>query len=654
MNDQSPPGYTTSLSNTASSSVLLNLSPPPDSTTFQLGYLGHGQAFLAGEVQVKFAGSEEQGKPNFSKLVISFRGIERVEGSEAIELCDQKEIIWGEGAAGSSTSTSTTTTSAFPPTNSPFKLRITPDLPVCLHLGSSSLEYSLHAELHFSDSSLAPIIRCAPVHLARTSPPGSRLSDFNPSSPSNTFAPSTAPSIVSTQDPLSFSIKLPRTVFRRGEPVELIARIDVPTAKAVGEGLRLRTVSAELSRTIKVNSVSSGSALTACEPGNCHRTVLAHSGKSARFSPSRPIVIRLTLHPPTELSCESITQTTILHSVTFAVTVTVGLFNLSTSSNTATSSDAVLSQPIFIVPPAPTSRSDKQKEVDRELEALETEVGEGGRWSFFPPPAVPLADSPGEGIDGPVPSYVEHGADDPGVAAVASTSDTRLYRALEEDGEEEYDGYEELSIPMAEAGPPPPAIDDDVSPPSPSEPTHRDAFRLPLGEDPPRNGFVTYANNQFSTSNLPPAPLSSAPSSSEPSSPPPPLSPLSISRDNYPLPPPAPPLPSLTHETISQHSTVSETTSFSLFSEYLPPPYIGSNPMPSPPGISVQLRDRPLSPTLSSRASTPTSPPPELSDAHESPSARPSAGATEAPGGGDRRPSDTLLLRDPPPYPFPL
>jgi hypothetical protein len=97
-------------------------------------------------------------------------------------------------------------------------------------------------------------------------------------------------------------------VFRRGEPVELIARIEVPTAKAVGEGLRLRTVSAELVRIINVNSISSGSTASTADSQSSHRTVLAHSGKSARFSPIRPIVIRLMLHPPAELSCEAITQ----------------------------------------------------------------------------------------------------------------------------------------------------------------------------------------------------------------------------------------------------------------------------------------------------------------------------------------------------------
>lgn len=311
MNDASPPDYSHPLEGgdelvSQSSSVLINLTPPQESTTFQLGYLGHGAAFIAGDVQVKYAGSSLEERPAFDRLVISFRGIERVVGMDDIELCEQSEVLWGVGAAGTS-STSTDNSTDFPPTNSPFKLSITPDLPVCLHLGSSALEYSLTVELHFSDSSIPPLVRCAPVHLTRTSPPGSLASNPNSSSSSN----QSTSSVVSAQDPLAFSVKLPRTVFKRGEPVELVARIEVPTAKAVGDGLRLRTVSAELVRNITVKPVSSTSnerSEVASSTDAVHRTVLAHSGKSARFSPSRPIIIHLLLHPPADLACETITQ----------------------------------------------------------------------------------------------------------------------------------------------------------------------------------------------------------------------------------------------------------------------------------------------------------------------------------------------------------
>ncbi|GAA5908047.1 uncharacterized protein JCM6883_004099 [Sporobolomyces salmoneus] len=648
MNDTSPPGYSTSsLFQDVSSSVLLNLSPPQDSTTFQLGYLGHGQAFIAGDVQVKFAGSEEETKPRFTKLVITFRGIERVDGAEAIELCEQSQVLWGEG--GSSSSSSSVAASDFPPTNSPFKLLITPDLPVCLHLGSSSLEYSLSAELHFSDSNLPPIIRCSPVHLVRTSPPGSRLADVSLPANSN---PSFTPSLVSTEEPVSCSVKLQRNVFRRGEAVELVARIEVPTAQAVGDGLRLRTVSAELVRTIEVNSIASGSSSTgsSSDSAHSHRTVLAHSGKSARFSPSRPIVIRLMLHPPAELSCEAITQSTILHSVSFSVVVTVGLFNLNSNANSSSSShgstslDAVLSQPIFIVPSTPSSRTDKQKEAEAHFDAPESSRS----WSFLPapPPPIPLADSPGEGIDGPVPSYVEHGADDPGIA---STSRSTPWDQEEED-EEEYDGYEELSIPIAEAGPPPPAIDDDISPPSPSQPTHARLFEpsstLSTEENEPRDSgdFASFPPLNDSHASLP------SPPTSEPSSPPPPLSPLSISHDHYPLPPLAPPPGHLPDE--NESTRVPTEAPPNVFPENLPPPYIGNAPQANPTLLefhpdrsSTPSSSIPSSPSIDhSRTHTTLDPPPPLLNPIDS-----ASDSQVRPPIQERRTSESLL-RDPPPY----
>ncbi|GAA5842025.1 hypothetical protein JCM3766R1_005727 [Sporobolomyces carnicolor] len=656
MNDASPPGYSNStLFGIASSSVLLNLSPPQDTTSFQLGYLGHGQAFVAGDVQVKFAGSGSQLKPSFSRLVIRFRGIERVEGADAIELCDQKHVLWGEGAAGtSSSSSSATTASDFPPTSSPFKLRITPDLPVCLHLGSSSLEYTLSAELHYADESLPAIVRCSPVHLVRTA-------DVALSSDPDVPPAHLVPSTVSTVEPIPCSVKLPRSVFRRGEAIELVVRIEVPTAKAVGEGLRLRTVSAELVRTISVNSIASGSTDGIESARNSHRTVLAHSGKSARFSPSRPIVIRLMLHPPAELSCESITQSTILHKVSFAVTITIGLFMLrataSSASSASTVNDAVLSLPISIAPASLASRSSKEKEAESGHALMEARGMDDSpsRWPHPPPPPIVFGDSPGEGIDGPVPSYVEHGADDPGIAAFASTSATRSEAwagHAGEDDEEEYDGYEELSIPTSEDGPPPPAIDDDISPPSPSEPNHRPMFAASLSQDetdPPPDDFAPVTCETDVGGNL----LPSVPSSPEPSSPPPPLSPLSISRDDYALPPLAQSRANLLSSPPGPDSTFPTPSAvFPLaFGENLPPPYIGNSSPSSATGIDLDssrtTRDR--AGRSSSRSPPPTRSPKSESEALSLPSLEQAVMDVTRPRPTRRGTSETSL-RDPPPY----
>ncbi|GAA5916687.1 hypothetical protein JCM8208_003903 [Rhodotorula glutinis] len=652
MADSSPPQYSAAAMASAPQ-VLVNLAPPTDSdaASFQLGFLGHGPAYVAGEVQVKYTGSgDADTRPTFRRLEVGLRGVERGANphDEPIELFDQRQVLWGDGAAGSSSAGAATTSgeASFPPSVNSFKLELTSDLPVCVHAPpSSSLAYTLAATLYPVDPDALPLVRCHPVHLVRTSPPGSL--------PSGTSSPRT----VSATSPLAFSVRLPRTSFRRSEPIELTTRIEVPDAKAVGEGLRLRTVSAELVRSITGVAVSPSRAASAdgdegvgdevaqeLEP-QVHRTVLAHSGKSARFSPSRPIIIRLVLHPPTEPSCESITQSSILHTVSFAVVVTIGLVSARPSSSTRAASplpDAVLSQDVVILPDSPpASRSDKQKEVDREQYTA-------------PPPPV---DAAWASQDAPVPTYVERSEHDLGEppASGSSTSTSGWPSSLHHDlgaspssssagmlvdlpyttvyptdgDEDEYDGYEELSLPATlSTRLPPPAIDEDVSPPSVGEPSsvaglalaaamgglidERDEEGADEGETPPPDDFAAYA-----ASSSPPPPLSPravegeeqapppsfearpslappplplpppADPSTEPASPPPHI-------DYHPRPPSAPlPLPVGVPSTPPEHLATSATAvddlpppvspsagADPLTRRGLPPPYFGGSPPP--------------------------------------------------------------------------
>jgi hypothetical protein len=296
-------------------------------------------------VQVKWAAGPDaqQPRPAFAKLEVVFRGIERSLGCESgIELAEHKAVLWGLGAAGSSSDGAQQGDGDFPPPSTPFKLELTPDLPHCIHLGSSSLDYTLTAILTHIDPFIPPLVYSAPVHLTRTSPPGSLLAGSNIASATDP-PPSTAPQTISVTDPIALSVRLSRTVFRRTEPIELLVRIEVPSAEAVQElGLRLRTVSAELVRTITVGEVGADEGQSSSEEevqGNGkaktsgldsvkvsseteeiehvqalnstpppHVTILTRSGKSARFSPTRPIVIRLLLHPPATSCCESVTQ----------------------------------------------------------------------------------------------------------------------------------------------------------------------------------------------------------------------------------------------------------------------------------------------------------------------------------------------------------
>ena len=551
---------------------------------------------LKEDLQIKFEG--EGSRPALSKLEVVFRGTERRDGTEEIELVEQRKVLWGVGAAGSSSIPDGDGSGDFPPSSTRFKLDLTPDLPHCLHLPSSSLEYTLSAILSYADPSHPPIDKSAPVHLVRTSAPGASLLAGSLVVASTDLPPSTAPQTLSLAEPVPFSVCLSRTVFRRSEPIELLCRVEVPTAKAVQDGLRLRTVSAELVRKVLVGGVNAEDELPGTKTGEemmrengkraevlsnendteevalppqpqspVHLTVLARSGKSCRFSPTRPVVIRLLLHPPAVISCESITQvrsstssspffllttsaqSTILHRISFEVRITVGLFSQSTSSR----QDCLLTRTIFIVPDSPSTRTDKQREVETDAETL--------------PHWMP--------DDGPVPAYHESAASSGeasgswGGGASSTSFRAALWNSEREgegyDGEEEYDGYEELSASLSTRAPPP-TIDEDVSPPSATEdpPPSLDAPFARPDDSPP-----TFAPNPF--------PLDSADGSppSHPTTPEPFLLDLSSLI-----------LPSSLHSSASSSTPPSPPSPIFVIpgleaspnEECLPPPYGGTSP----------------------------------------------------------------------------
>ncbi|KAK4693078.1 hypothetical protein P7C70_g9002, partial [Phenoliferia sp. Uapishka_3] len=267
-----PPLYSSLSTSNLTPSVLLNLVPLGTNFTFQQGHLGHSQsatpsASIQGDIQCKWPGSDDNDRPSFRSLDIAFRGVERSKGLDDIELTDQRIVLWGTGAPGGSNDAGNDLSitrerelkegegiarSDFPPSTIRFKLDLTPDLPHCIHLGTSSLEYTLTATLYPTDPSLPPITKCSPVHLVRSSPSGSLLAGLVV--PASTDPPpSITPETLSVSDPIQVGVRLARTVFRRSEAIELRTRIEVPGANVVQEeGLRLRTVSAELVRIIQV------------------------------------------------------------------------------------------------------------------------------------------------------------------------------------------------------------------------------------------------------------------------------------------------------------------------------------------------------------------------------------------------------------------
>lgn len=313
-----PPSYYSPLNSTStinSNSTTLLITPLSTNITFQVDS-NFNQWSLQGEIGLKF--EDEQSRSQFNILEINFKGIERVKGSNDIILVDQNNVLWSKSSSDEASTSSNEENIDYPSTSTRFKLDLTPDLPHCLHLINSSLEYSLTAKLSSSNPNVHSIIKSTPIHLLRSSPPGplSLSSSILTTSDVSVPKPSTTPQTLSLESPISVKVKFERTLFKRSEPIKLIATIQVPSSKVTQEGLRLRTISAELKRKISVASIPSEdegeeiSTLSDKVEIEDQIRILARSGKSCRFSSTRPIVIKLLLHPPpsTATECESISQ----------------------------------------------------------------------------------------------------------------------------------------------------------------------------------------------------------------------------------------------------------------------------------------------------------------------------------------------------------
>ena len=563
--------------------VLLNLCPLPNASSYLVGTLGFGSGSVQGEVQIKCSHTAgvEGGGARYDKLVVELVGKESRDRVEPIVFVEERVVVWDGTAPRSSSSTATATTSTNLPTSSTFSLNLTNDLPHCIHRLDSSLDYTLSATL--TGPSAPPVTRRTPIHLERNT---------NPAQPIHADVPSP----LTLTDPVESTVQLAKTVFRRSEVIGLVARVEVPSPKVVQhDNLRLRTVSAELVRSISVKGedmerphlMSHGSA-TSRGKENAERnwdeqaqagssqpspldqtsppelpvpiatdqsppvqtTVLSRSGKSCRFSPNKPVVLKLLLHPPTEVNCESITQSTILHHISFEIRVVIGIINQQTHAR----QEHVLTQEVTLLPdwPAPSAVAlEKQREVRAEAE---------------------------EDEDGRVPTYNESSSDL--VSAFAPTTYIGDMEPPPGWDEEEYDGYEELSA-EASSVPPPPPIDEDVSPPSAAE---AGAEAAPTGI-----GLLQARMEQLQLDQRPPLPSAAAtptlgtdPSSSEATDPPP-VSPSDV------LAPPLPPA-----FTSSAASPPAAPTG-------LPPPYAGDGPpsyASSQPGQLVGVTDQGILYTL--------------------------------------------------------
>ncbi|SNX88055.1 uncharacterized protein MEPE_06766 [Melanopsichium pennsylvanicum] len=363
------------------SDSFFDIAPRSDSTSFQVGYLGLKgfQAWLKGDVLVKLD-AETKSKGRYTRCVVQLQAKEQAINSysqseprpdntesasacssrnDVIELFSHTLVLWD---ADKESTTSNSSLSTMPSTM-PFSFPLTQDLPHCVHLRDSSLTYTLTAQLFSEDSNKLPhAVKEVPVHLVRYTRPGPlneiELAEIDGAS---------LPNEVYTLEPHNWIKKEPtlvyahinRTIFRRAEPIDIRVRIPPPDQTSVSEkGLKLRAVEADFVRLIHTKRVNGAAGdrgdasvveAIANEP-NVYEALLAHSGKLCRFHSQRPVLLRLTLHPPFDRTnmphphpdhdalasgpvfgrgggggCESISQETLMHKVSFEVRIKIGI-----------------------------------------------------------------------------------------------------------------------------------------------------------------------------------------------------------------------------------------------------------------------------------------------------------------------------------------
>ena len=328
-----PPHYSASSSSTPSLQTtpldnFFDVVPRADATSFQVGYLGLDgfQAWVKGDVLIKLDERAKQQRHLYRQCTVSLIAEEVDQDQQSIPFFSATQVLWQNGSSSSTASSSSAPTSSLVPSTLPFSFPLTSDLPHCIHLPSSSLEYRLEATLQSMDEGvLSSSLKKTLVHLTRYSRPG--LLDQSQGGPHDWH--------IDTPTPMT--VHLQQTLFRRAEPISVHLNIPPPDKELLS--LSLRSVEANLYRVIQGK-----------DERERHELLLAHSGKLCRFHSTRSIVLRLTLHPPFDSSnmpyphpdhdaalsgpiygrgggggCESITQETLLHKVSFLVKICVGI-----------------------------------------------------------------------------------------------------------------------------------------------------------------------------------------------------------------------------------------------------------------------------------------------------------------------------------------
>ncbi|KAJ7630742.1 hypothetical protein FB45DRAFT_1027931 [Roridomyces roridus] len=345
----------------ATSQPQILIIPSADAINFQKGYLGADdeRAAVEGEIQVKGAEGRH--------CTVSLR---------TTETAYQRDIELGFSEIELFSSLNATL-----PTSFLFAIPLMEDTPQSLIMPNSSISHTLTATLHPSPtSSASPLSKSLVVYTRR----------YTAHSHSQVLSPETH----ALNEPTRVEVQVPRTTFKAGEVVPVYVTVPPPSRElVVDQGLRLRNVRVELMRIVEVNhdedkregpstgpsslptppqSSSSKAPAAPSFPASTYKSIIARSGASCRFHSSRPVQLRFILHQPSPSSSPSdfqvdlpsgdyghldsdteyasITQLTLLHSVTFQINVHISFVDMSSRTESVTT----ISIPVIILaPPAP-------------------------------------------------------------------------------------------------------------------------------------------------------------------------------------------------------------------------------------------------------------------------------------------------------------
>ncbi|GJJ09480.1 hypothetical protein Clacol_003703 [Clathrus columnatus] len=356
--------------------IELFISPTSNAIQFQKGYLGSQgeRAAIEGEVQIKGMRASL-----WQSAFVTLQTIEE-DLNHSIEIASRKLVLFSRA------NNSRETTSVAFPSSLPFSIPLMPDTPQCLHSARSSIKHILTATLQPLDPVRQPLSKRLLVHPKRYAP-------------SNRTGSLGDPRILSRNDPIHFQIEISRTIFHLDDPIPIYVTIPPPEFESIkARGLQLRSVVVDLVRVISSGESYTHTSVVDTRPSSSQfsifpvngssndysekqdiarassapqedfsipdglRSIIIRTGASCRLNASRAIRLRLLLfHRTTPMNydlmdpetvdeesfdCATITQSSLLHNVSFHVSVTITFMY----ANSHSESKSTVIIPITLLP----------------------------------------------------------------------------------------------------------------------------------------------------------------------------------------------------------------------------------------------------------------------------------------------------------------